>query len=178
MTTPLRLPDPFTPGTTQATAATPTCSCCCCCCCVVSAVSTSVALPAGFLRDLDKQRAPQDTFLAPERRIAATIALALVPACMIGALLFLADEIKFPAVALIPWSVAALTVVVVSMLGGSRSPFSGPLRLLVGTAAGLAEMIVAWPLLAAGPLGTAIYGAAILAIPWLLLRHYRRRRAR
>lgn len=178
MTTPLRLPDPFTPGTTQATAATPTCSCCCCCCCVVSAVSTSVALPAGFLRDLDKQRAPQDTFLAPERRIAATIALALVPACVIGALLFLADEIKFPAVALIPLSVAALTVVVVSTLGGSRSPFSGPLRLLVGTAAGLAEMIVAWPLLAAGPVGMTVYGAAVLAIPWALLRHYRRRRAR
>lgn len=180
MTTPLRLPDPFTPGTTQATAATPTCSCCCCCCCccccVVSAVSTSVALPAGFLRDIDAQRVALETTPTPGRRIPASILLALVPAAMIGVFLLLADEIEF--LALIPWSVAALAIAVISVLGGSRSPFSGTLRLLMGTVAGMAEIFVAWPLLAAGPLGIAVYGAAVVAVPLLLLRHYRRERAR
>ncbi|MFI9009658.1 hypothetical protein ACIGNX_20750 [Actinosynnema sp. NPDC053489] len=43
MTTALRLPDPFTPDTTTASAATPTCSCCCRCC-AVSAVGGAIAL--------------------------------------------------------------------------------------------------------------------------------------
>ncbi|MGQ0841118.1 hypothetical protein [Actinokineospora sp.] len=50
-TTAYRLPDPFSPGAADATAATPTC-CCCCCCCLATAVTTPIVLHGGLRRDL------------------------------------------------------------------------------------------------------------------------------
>lgn len=45
-----RMPDPFSPGAINPTAATPTC-CCCCCCCLASAIVTPVALYTSLARD-------------------------------------------------------------------------------------------------------------------------------
>lgn len=45
-----RMPDPFSPGAINPTAATPSC-CCCCCCCLASAIVTPVALYTALARD-------------------------------------------------------------------------------------------------------------------------------
>lgn len=174
--TAVRLPDGFTPGTTRAAAATPTCSCCCCCCCAVSAVSATVALPAGFARDV----AGKDRDGPGERRAAgrARVLLALLPALLIAAGYFAVTELGSWTTALsVPAALACAAAFLIAAAGGSPAPWRSAVRLALWCALAVAEFFTAALLLLSMNIGgIVVYALLLVAVPASVLGVYRRRR--
>ncbi|WP_158887335.1 hypothetical protein [Amycolatopsis anabasis] len=174
MTAALRLPDPFTPGATSATAATPTCSCCCCCC-AVSVVSASVALPRGFARDLRAEEPPR-------RNRFAMVLLALVPGLTLVLWYLLvryADLGPDPGgtILLLGFGAAIAAVTLITA-------WSGPLvwilsfgRILLWIGAGILEFLLVLFSLVLGPLALVPALGYVAALGWLprwLNRRYKK----
>ncbi|WP_199431884.1 hypothetical protein [Qaidamihabitans albus] len=174
-TTPaLRLPDAFSPGATRAAAATPTCSCCCCCCCcVVSTVSATVALPAGFAKDLRRQPPHVE---GGGRPTLATLLLGLLPVLMLVLGYFLLQDYEPVPAAALATALTGGTAFVVAALGGSQRPWNSAGRLLLWIAVGFVEFLVCAALLVSGLVVVfgICYVAAVVVAPVLLLRGYRR----
>ncbi|PRX51111.1 hypothetical protein B0I33_101264 [Prauserella shujinwangii] len=175
MTAPLRLPDAFTPGATRAAAATPTCSCCCCCCCcAVSTVGATVALPAGFAKDV---RAEREGNPPGARARLAAVLLGALPALTIVVGYLLGRDLEPMTVLQLALPIAAGTALVFAALGGSRRPWHSAGRVVLWAAAFIAEFLVLLPVFLTGlhlVLGIA-YLAALVLVPRCLLRAYRRR---
>lgn len=177
MTTPLRLPDAFTPGRTRAAAATPTC-CCCCCCCAVSVAATSVALPMGFLADTaGKAGAPPERDRSARRFAAA--GLALLPAAVIFTAFVLANGSLAwgPVLSVFGGLIAAGAI---GASGGSGARVNGIMRYLCGVLAVMVELVLGLPILGMlaplpGPLALTLYLTVAVAVAVLVARIYARR---
>lgn len=162
MTTALRLPDPFTPDTTNTAAATPTC--CCCCCCAASATGAAIALPTGLANDLaDAGR--------PRAGAALVVPAALYPpGLLVLSFTPWADPLSDYAVA--GGVTALLWAFLAAWLTGAKAPWRGPLRLLFWCGAFLLEVALALPLLAVPGIGPLLYLALVVGVGVLTHRAY------
>jgi hypothetical protein len=143
MTTLLRVPDQFTPGAgTVTTAATPTC--CCCCCCVTSVVTASAVLAEGLNADLRQveRRSPVAVFLIA---LGPLIAIVPVVVALFGGHSWLRDLVSadLGISELVAVLLAGFWTWVITNAAGSRKPFAGLLRLVVGVLFGLTEFALA-----------------------------------
>ncbi|WP_158887334.1 hypothetical protein [Amycolatopsis anabasis] len=184
MTAALRLPDAFTPGATSATAATPTCSCCCCC--AISTIGASVTLPNGLLADLRAQRPATDR--RPRGGIATGV-LWLLPGVLATLFVIRLDERHWslftgPRAALpgllLELGGASMAALLLSLLGGSKTSWRTPLRLLAWCVLAVAEFIAVFLGFLIYPLFYLMASAYLITLLWLpgaVRRHYRGGRA-
>jgi hypothetical protein len=170
MTTALRLPDPFTPDATTASAATPTC--CCCCCCAVSAVGGAIALPSALANDLTEAGQPRRKAF---RVLPATLFL---PWVLVSPFLDIGDGRPFYAgaglICALLWTYFAAKV------AGAAGPARGVGRLILWTTAFAAEVFLSLPVLGVlAPLGApaaiVVYVLLVGSAGRLVHRFYARR---
>lgn len=144
MTTAYRLPDQFSPGALDATAATPTC-CCCCCCCLASTLTTPIVLHGALSKELRDSEPP--TPAHPGRRRLAPTLSALV---WIALLIALVSLISSGALTEDTWmltlggtvAVAIVVAWAIAKWAASRQPVMAGARVLLGTIAFAAEFVV------------------------------------
>ncbi|MEU4739817.1 hypothetical protein AB0G02_05030 [Actinosynnema sp. NPDC023658] len=172
MTTAVRLPDPFTPDATTASAATPTC--CCCCCCAVSAVGGAIALPSGLADDLAEAGRP--------RRKAVWVLPATLFLPWVLASPFLDVGERWPYYAAGGWVCALLWTFVVARSTGAAGPFRGMVRLGIWSVLFVAEVFLSLPMLGVLsplglPVGIAVYALVVAFLGWQVHRYYARGRS-
>ena len=171
MTTALRLPDPFTPDTTAASAATPTCSCCCCCC-AVTAVGSAVALPAGLADDLAEAGQPR------RKALWVLPASLFLPAVLASPFLDVGDH--WLLYVTVGGSCALLWTYLTARFTGAAGPARGMGRMAIWLALFFAEVFLSLPVLGAlnqfgAPFTILVYASVVGLVGWKVVRYYGRR---